>query len=42
MIEVWVVELKVLVSFTRLESWLNTSRQLLVSALCRGIISHCF
>ena len=41
MVEVWVVELKVLllISFTRLESWLNTSRWLLVSTLCRGIIS---
>ena len=31
-----------LVCLTRLESWLNASRQLHVSALCRGIISHCF
>ena len=28
-----------LVSFTRLESWLNASWWLLVNALCKGVIS---
>ena len=38
----WLQKYSSPISLTRLESWLNTSWQILVNALCKGIISHHF